>query len=209
MPDIARGTKILFQGDSITDSDRDRGAESDLGHGYVAVAAAKLRLRYPDGGLKIVNRGISGNRIWDLAARWQHDALDVRPGILSILIGVNDAAADVSVADFEATYDALLAETIRALPNTRLVLCEPFMLIPGRSTDDAEHWRATVRERANIVAKLAAKYRTAFVRFQKVLDEVCERAPANWWLPDGIHPTPAAHEVLADEWIRTVVASDR
>ena len=202
MPDIARGTKILFQGDSITDCDR--GAESDLGHGYVAVVATKLRERYPELKPVILNRGISGNRIWDLGARWQEDAIDLKPDILSILIGVNDAASDVSLADFEAAYDALLVQTGAALPHARLVLCEPFTLILGPSTPEAERWRAIVRERANIVEKLATKHRAPFVRFQKVLDEAATRAPAEHWLPDGIHPTHAAHELLADEWIRTV-----
>lgn len=198
------GASILFQGDSITDCDRDYDQPTALGHGYVTSAAAKLQQRYPERQLVFVNRGISGNRVYDLAARWQSDALELKPDVISLLIGVNDTAGEVSPADFEAAYDELLAHTIRTLPNTRIVLCEPFTLVIGPTTKEAEHWRASVRHCASIVEKLAKKYRVPFVRFQKVFDDAVKRAPAEHWLPDGLHPTAAAHELLADEWIRTV-----
>ena len=203
------GSRILFQGDSITDCDRHRDEQTDLGHGYVTIIATELSRRHPQHQFVIANRGISGNRVWDLAARWQTDAIDLKPDVISILIGVNDTAGEVAPGDFEAAYDELLAYTVRTLPNTRLVLCEPFTLIIGPPTPEAEHWRSSVRHCASIVERLAKKYRVPFVRFQKVLDDAVKRAPAEHWLPDGIHPSAAAHELLAAEWIRSVAALDQ
>src|SRR5258705_4250978 len=61
------GTVVLFQGDSITDCGRDRASADPnragpLGTGYpLLIAAAELAAR-PERGLKVFNRGISGNR---------------------------------------------------------------------------------------------------------------------------------------------------
>ena len=200
--------KILFQGDSITDADRGAEAAPDagLGHGYVYLVAARLSADHP--GLRLVfrNRGVSGNKIYDLAARWEEETIPLRPDVLSILVGINDTTAEMALEEFEAAYDALLEHTKAALPNVRLVLCEPFALLPPEVGGGANVWETNVRQRARIVEKLAAKYRAAFVRFQKVFDEARKRAPAEYWLYDGIHPTHVGHQLMADEWIRAVAA---
>ena len=45
------------------------------------------------------------------------------------------------------------------------------------------------------------------VFLQKVFDEAVRRAPAEYWLFDGVHPFYAGHQLMADEWIRTVKAA--
>ena len=202
------GDKILFQGDSITDADRGAHGAPDagLGHGYVYLVAARLTADHPTRRLVIGNRGVSGNKIHDLAARWEADAIALRPDVLSILVGFNDSAAEMAFDTFEAAYDRLLQETKAKLPNVRLVLCEPFALLPNEADGRRNVWETNVRERARIVERLAAKYGAAFVRFQDVFDRARKRAPAEHWLCDGIHPTPAGHQLLADEWVRVVTS---
>jgi lysophospholipase L1-like esterase len=200
------GDKLLFQGDSITDADRgaDGAPDAGLGHGYVRLVAARLTADHPARRLVIGNRGISGNKIHDLAARWDADTIALRPDVLSILVGVNDSATDMPFDEFEAAYAAILEETKAKLPNVRLVLCEPFALLPNEADGQPNVWETNVRERARIVERLATKYRAPFVRFQKVFDAARKRAAAEHWLYDGIHPTPAGHQLMAEEWIRAV-----
>ena len=200
------GDKILFQGDSITDADRgpDGAPDAGLGHGYVYLVAARLSADHPARRLVFGNRGVSGNKIHDLGARWQEETIALRPDLLSILAGVNDTAGEMPLDEFEAAYDRLLEHTKAELPNVRLVLCEPFALLPPEADGQPNLWETNVRERARIVERLATKYRAAFVRFQKVFDAARRRAPAEQWLYDGIHPTHAGHQIMADEWIRAV-----
>ena len=82
---------VLFQGDSITDADRARDVPDSLGCGYAAVTAALLGVSYPERRITFVNRGLNGNRISDIRARAQKDILDIKPDVLSILVGINDA----------------------------------------------------------------------------------------------------------------------
>jgi lysophospholipase L1-like esterase len=207
-PAFRPGARVLFQGDSITDGNRGRNTDPNhiLGHGYVFLIAAKYGAALPERGLVFINRGISGNTASELAFRWQTDTLDLKPDILSILVGINDAARQVPLDRFEETYDRLLAESVAANPNIRLVLCEPFTLPVGRYKERWEEWRANVQQRQAIVERLASKYHAALVKFQKVFDDACQRAPAEYWIWDGIHPTYSGQQLMADEWVRVVLS---
>ena len=90
---IKKGDTILFQGDSITDSAREKEREmpndpNSLGKGYAFLAAAHLLKTLPQHNLTIYNRGISGNKVYQLADRWDKDALDLKPDWISILLSL-------------------------------------------------------------------------------------------------------------------------
>src|SRR3954465_6595950 len=85
------GARILFQGDSITDGNRGRSSDPNhiLGHGYVFIIAAKYGATLAALNLDFINRGSSGNTVRELQKRWEKDTLELKPDVLSILIGVN------------------------------------------------------------------------------------------------------------------------
>ena len=203
-PTFSENARILFQGDSITDGNRGRNEDPNhiLGHGYCFIIAAKFGAQYPERKLTFLNRGISGNKVTDLAARWQKDTLDLKPDVLSIMIGINDSG-NIPLDQYEQVYDKLLVDAKAANPKIRLVLCEPFYLPKdGRQEGDARG--QDVKLRQAIVAKLAAKHHAALVKFQHVFDDACKRAPAPYWIWDAVHPTYSGHQLMADEWIKTV-----
>ena len=134
---LLKGQTILFQGDSITDAGRNKedmgfNTGRNLGSGYSVLAAASLLRRYASLDLKIYNKGISGNKVFQLAERWDKDCLDIKPDVLSILIGVNDiwhklnGRYDGTVKIYRKDYIALLERTKTALPDVKLIICEPF-----------------------------------------------------------------------------------
>ena len=51
---------------------------------------------------------------------------------------------------------------------------------------------------------MAQAHGEAVVRYQRAFDEAARRAPAEYWIWDGVHPTYRGHQVMADEWVRTV-----
>jgi len=206
MPMFSKDARILFQGDSITDGNRGRSADPNhiLGHGYAFIIAARYGAALADRNLTFMNRGVSGNTVPDLKVRWQKDTLDLKPDVLSILIGVNDQGRNLPLEQFESEYDQLLADARGANPDIRLVLCEPFGLPVGKKKENWEAWNDGLHQRQAIVAKLAAKYHAALVRFQHVFDEAVQRAPAEYWIWDGVHPTYSGHQLMADEWVKTV-----
>ncbi len=207
------GKRILFQGDSITDGNRGRTEDPNhiMGHGYAFSIASRWGYAYPEKDLHFINRGVGSDKIIDLQARWQEDTLDQKPDILSILVGINgctsmvgDWPPQVNAALFEHTYTQLLDQSLQALPNVQLVLCQPFILKVGQVAEKWEAYQKEMQQRQEIVAALALKYKAIFVPFQDALNKACKRAPADYWIWDGIHPRVAGHEVLALEWMKQV-----
>ena len=210
LPVLQKGAVIVFQGDSITDGGRAMTGNDynhTMGQSYAFILSAQIGALYPERNLTFINRGISGNRVPDLIGRWKKDTLDLKPNFLSIMIGINDTLREgftTTAEQYEQSYDQLLAETIAALPNTKIVLCEPFLLPVRLHKDKYAMEMVELNKRQVIAAKLAAKYHLPFVRFQKAFDEACQKAPADYWCWDGIHPHYAGHALMAQEWLKTV-----
>ena len=206
----ADGTVVLFQGDSITDTGRDRGvadpnAARALGSGYPLLVASAALAAHPDRGLRFYNRGVSGNKVPDLAARWAADTVALAPDVLSILIGVNDfwhtltGGYTGTVDDYEHQYAALLDDTGRALPRARLIVLEPFVLRCG-AVDD--RWFPEFDQRRAAAERIAQRAGATFVELQRVFDDLARKNTPQYWAVDGVHPTPAGHAVIAERWRR-------
>jgi lysophospholipase L1-like esterase len=205
---LAVGTRILFQGDSITDAGRDRKSDkpnnaNGLGRGYPLFVAGELLRDHAVKKLEIFNRGISGNKVPDLAARWQTDCLDLQPAVVSILIGVNDIWHKLNgnysgtVEDYATGYRKLIEDTQSKLPDTRVVICEPFVLKCGAVNDK---WFPEFEERRETAVKLATDLKLTFVPFQQMFNRAVENSPPEYWAADGVHPTVAGHALMASEW---------
>ncbi len=211
--ELKAGAVILFQGDSITDGNRGRNEDPNhiMGHGYAFSIASRVGFDYHEKKYVFYNRGISGNKVTDLADRWQKDTLDLKPDVLSILVGVNDANSlvfnrqlPVSVEEYEEVYQILLEKTKALFPEIILVLCEPFVLKVGRMNEKWDASYSDMLKRQAIVRKLSQKYNTVFVGFQEVFDKACEKMPCDYWIWDGVHPTVPGHELMAREWMKQV-----
>lgn len=208
-----KGMVILFQGDSITDGNRGRNTDPNhiMGHGYAFSIASRWGAEFPEKGLIFYNRGISGNKVNDLASRWQKDTIDLKPDVLSILVGVNDSSSVVfqrepviTIEKYEEGYQSLLEQTKVLFPEIVFVLCEPFILPVGKVKENWDAYKTDIVKRQAVVRKLASQYNAVFIGLQEVFDKACEKAPADYWIWDGVHPTVAGHELIAQKWIRLV-----
>lgn len=201
--------RILFQGDSITDCGRNREDFYGLGTGYPLLVEGRLGLEEPEV-YEVLNRGISGNRIVDLYARMKEDIINMKPDVLSILIGVNDVwhelewGQGVSTEKFEKIYTMLLEELREALPDTRMILIEPFVLKGCGTAKYFTPFKEGVTEKAQVVRKMAEKFGVDFIPLQADLDELEKKASEGYWLGDGVHPTIRGHKLIADKWVRTL-----
>lgn len=213
LPKIKKGATVLFQGDSITDMKWGRN-QSDknhyLGHSYVYLIAARLHTDMPEAELNFLTRGVSGNTVPDLQSRWQQDALDLNPDVLSILIGVNDVGRairsgnEVDVAAYESGYRSLLEQSRKLNPDLKLVLLEPFVLPKSETTSGRPGWRDQIDRIRPVVARLAADFQAVLIKTQTIFDEAARRIAPTHWIWDGVHPLPQGHELIARNWIETV-----
>ncbi|MCD6544960.1 MAG: SGNH/GDSL hydrolase family protein [Flavobacteriaceae bacterium] len=208
-----KGDTILFQGDSITDAGREKKKElannsRSFGSGYAFLAASSLLNSFPEKNLSIYNRGISGNKVYQLSDRWEKDCLDLKPDILSILIGVNDywhfrnGKYNGTVEIYKNDYRKLLERTIKVLPNVKLVVCEPFYVLNTNAVD--ESWVKPMKEYQVAAHSIAKEFNTIWVPFQKVYDKAVTYAPATYWTGDGVHPAMPGAQLMAEAWLRAV-----
>ena len=203
-------TRILFQGDSITDVGRSREDNENVGRGYPHLVKAALNFAEPQK-YDFINRGISGNRIVDLYARIKSDIINLAPDFMSILIGVNDVAHElyrhngVDEAKFEKIYGMLIEEVLDALPNIKILIMEPFVL-PAFATSEKlpegtyEDYRAETEKRAAAAKRVAERYGLEFLPLQRLFDSAAAVSFPEYWLADGVHPTEAGHALIAVEW---------
>jgi len=207
---LKRGDKILFIGDSITDAGRRDPNWAPLGRGYVYFAANWLRARYPELELQVENRGIGGNTVLDLKDRWQQDALDESPNVLSCLIGINDAMRVVRRSpghqglrpeDYERNYGELLLR-IRDACGCRFVLWEPFLITHETNTLATE----LLKQYIEAVHRLAERFAAILVETQRIFREACEKRSPEYWAGDSVHPTPQGHALMAQALLEAIGA---
>jgi lysophospholipase L1-like esterase len=198
------GQKLLFIGDSITDCGR-RDIAAPYGNGYVSLVRALLLARYPELGPDLVNRGIGGDTVRHLAARWERDVVSERPDWLSVKVGINDVwrrfgdspGEAVPLDEYRDTLEGLLRRA-REATGAKLILMEPYVIEPNRS----EPMRAEMDRYCAVVGVLAAEHDAVLVRTQTAFDAALAHTPAGAWADDRVHPNLPGHAVIALAWLR-------
>lgn len=223
--------KALFIGDSITDggwgnscgdmrpsSDR---SQSDMnhiyGHSYMMLCASEIQSRLPQKDIAFYNRGISGNTLADMAARWGSDAVALRPDLVTILIGTNDveyyvAKDTMGLFDFgkwERTYRALLDTMQVVCPDVRFALGAPFVGKVGwRGAASNFQLRQRMIDSMDVIVRnIASDYSAVLLPFDSLFCNLLADQPRqDYWIWDGVHPTPAGHRRMADLWLNKMGA---
>ena len=172
------------------------------------LAGAAILNKYEMLDLKIYNKGISGNKVYQLAERWDKDCLELKPDVLSILIGVNDIWHKLNgnyngtVEIYRNDYIALLERTKKALPNVKLIICEPFAVKGVKAVD--ETWYPEFFDYQKAAKDIAKQFGATFIPFQSVYDEAVKRAPGSYWTGDGVHPSLAGAQLMAKAWMKAL-----
>ncbi|XOV94625.1 MAG: SGNH/GDSL hydrolase family protein [Bacteroidota bacterium] len=204
---------VVFQGDSITDAGRNKESQKvndfrNMGYGYAMLACAELMGGFPQTKWSLYNRGISGHKVPQLDARWDKDTLDMKPDVVSILIGVNDYWHTFThdykgtVESYEKDFDALLKRTSDSQPGVKFIIGEPFALKEGSSIQKLPNWYPGFYEYQKAAKRVADKHQAAWIPYQQIFDEACEKAPFDYWGPDGVHPSFAGCQLMAQSWLK-------
>lgn len=197
---------FLFQGDSVTDANRDDENQENfgLGCGYALLVASDFA-RNRKGEIKFINRGVSGDRVTDVYARIKEDIINIRPDYMSILIGINDVSHELTMQcgnkpdKFEKIYSMLLDEVKEALPDIKIIIMEPFVLNGSATAELWEEFRTEVQKLAQVSRRIAEKYNCAFVPLQEKFNEASADGDTRYWSVDGVHPTAAGHQIIKEE----------
>ena len=200
------GQRIVFIGDSITDSERLREVPP-FGNGYMSLVRAFVTARHPELGLTWFNRGVSGDTVRDLDRRWEQDVIALKPDWLSVMIGINDIWRAFEGRDAEAVPIDEYSETLhrlvkRAVDETgcKLILAEPYLI----EADQAEPQLVETRRYCEVVAGIAADFGALHVRSQLAYDRALATTSSQDWAHDRIHPNLPGHAVLAQAFLDAI-----
>lgn len=205
---------LLFQGDSITDAGRQKhqyyaNSGGGMGLGYVHHTVTELLGKHPQKNIKCYNRGISGNKVFQLANRWEEDCLQIQPDVLSILIGVNDFWHTLThnyqgtALTYEKDLRALLQSTKDQLPDLSLIIAEPFVIKGGTAIDNAA-WFPAFNAYQSAAKNIAKDFEATFIPLQSIFDKALEVAGVEYWCPDGVHPSLAGAYLMSQAWLEAL-----
>lgn len=203
-----KGQIVLFQGDSVTDCSRSRENQNDLSNGYAGKIAAVYNALFNENEIKFINRGISGNRVQNLLERYNDDFKAVKPDFISILIGINDtwrrydSNDETTALQYENTYESLLQKIKEDMPNTKIMLIEPF-LIPVKK--EQEVWREDLDPKIQVVRRLANKYADYCLPADGIFASLqTKNVSPDIYAADGVHPTSLGHNIIAQTYLKAL-----
>ena len=204
--------KFLFQGDSITDTNRvdDNEDNFGLGCGYPLLLSAELSKKMK-GEFKFINRGVSGDRITDIYVRIKEDIINLQPDYMSILVGVNDVSHELTMQcgvdpeKYEKIYALLIEEIKSSLPDIKIIVMEPFVLKGSATQNLWEQFKTEVKKYGEASRRIAEKYGLEFVPLQNIFDEVSADGDIRYWSVDGVHPTAAGHQIIKEELQKAIM----
>jgi lysophospholipase L1-like esterase len=210
---MEKGCKLVMIGDSITDAGRDQaqggeGLFEAYGSGYVSLVNALLMTCYPERRIRVVNQGISGHTVRDLAGRWQRDVIEQEPDWVSVMIGINDVwrqfdlpllkEKQVQLEEYEQTLSDLVASTRPRVKG--MVLMTPYFIEANRN----DPMRRRMDAYGAVVGRLASEHDAVFVDTQAAMDRYLASYHPSQIAWDRVHPTLTGHMILARAWLDAV-----
>lgn len=208
---ILAGKRIVFIGDSITSAARDfalggEGAgQNAYGDGYVRVVKSMIEAFYPERRIRVTNRGIGGNTIRHMAARWADDVLALNPDWLSVMIGINDVwrqfdspmqkEIHVYPEEYLTTYRNILQQVRPRLEG--LVICSPYVI----DDNPNDPMRRRMDEYREMSALIAREFDAIYVDAQAPFDAYLNHQHSNHLCADRIHPSSTGHMLIARAWL--------
>ncbi len=201
MIEIKDGYKILFLGDSITDKKFNSRENYRLkGKNIYALQVAKaLKKKYSN--LEFFYKGIASNRTYHIYDRLTKDCIDLKPDVIIMLIGVNDAWENYVPEEYPPLLRPMephLKEIYRRLnaelPQTQLLILLPFMI---DAVEEKLPFHKVLDEYSAVLRNYAEDNNAEIIDLQEVFNVSQKNTEPKELATDGIHPTNLGHSVIA------------
>jgi acyl-CoA thioesterase I len=182
----------LFQGDSVTDCHRNRSLPGSMGDGYVSLLSQTKK------GIKLVNKGVSGERTHDLVMRWTEDLMSTQPDYLTLLIGVNNIWHQYLLNrpsflyEFSHHIKYMLNQVKRLFPDTKTLILSPFLLECGVVE---QAWIHELDQQISELKSIANDYHLPFLDLHELFKK--SKLPPIQIAEDGVHPTQLGYQIIA------------
>ena len=192
---IAKPTRVVFFGDSITQAGVNPG-------GYID----RLKKMLPAEQFELMGAGIGGNKIYDLFLRMDEDVLAKQPDVVIVWVGVNDVWHKSSFGTgtdpdkFVKFYEAVVKKLQAA--NAKVMLCTPAAI--GEKTDFSNQQDGDLNQYSQLIRDLAKRRNLQVIDLRKAfLEYNLKNNPDNKekgiLTTDRVHLNEAGNQLVAEQ----------
>lgn len=199
---LKKDSKVLFIGDSITDVKFNLRFFYKIKGRKVYALQVKDKLRAYSKDIKVDIKGIASNRTYHIYDRLTKDCINLKPDVIIMLIGVNDAWENYVPQDYPPLLRPMephIREVYRRirmeLPDTQVLYLMPFMI---DAVEEKFPFHKTLDEYREILKNIALENGATVLDMQEVYYEAQKTMAPKDLAIDGIHPTNLGHKVMAD-----------
>lgn len=208
MIELKDNQKILFIGDSITDISFNRKFAHRIGGSKVYCLQVAKELKRKHKGLKFFYKGIASNRTYHVYDRLTRDCINLKPDVIVMLIGVNDAWENYVPEQYPPLLRPMephLKEVYRRinteLPNTKIITLLPFLI---STIEEKQPFHNILNNYIERIVDIAQGYADEIVALQPLFDEAEKTIAPVLLARDSVHPTNLGHKVIADAVLKVI-----
>ncbi|MBQ9913642.1 MAG: SGNH/GDSL hydrolase family protein [Clostridia bacterium] len=199
---ISKDSKILFIGDSITDVRFNRRKRFTIKGKDVYALQLKRRFKKYSKDIKVEIKGVASNRTYHVYDRLTSDCISLKPDVIIMLIGVNDAWENYVPENYPPLLRPMephIREVYRRirteLPNTQILYLMPFLI---DAVEEKFPYHKTLDEFREVLKSIALENGATVLDLQEVFYQAQKSIDPVRLAVDGIHPTNLGHKVMAD-----------
>lgn len=199
---LKKDSKVLFIGDSITDVKFNFRFMHKIKGRNIYALQLKKRFRKYSKDIKVDIKGIASNRTYHLYDRLTADCINLKPDVIIMLIGVNDAWENYGPENYPPLLRPMephmreIYRRIRAeLPHTQVLYLMPFLI---DAVEEKLPFHKTLDEFREVLKGLAEENGALLLDLQQVFYDEQKNTDPKKLAIDGIHPTNLGHKVMAD-----------
>ncbi|MBQ8503392.1 MAG: SGNH/GDSL hydrolase family protein [Clostridia bacterium] len=199
---INKNSRVLFLGDSITDVRFNRKQRFNIKGRNIYALQLKKRLKGYSKSIDVQIKGIASNRTYHIYDRLTNDCISLKPDVIIMLIGVNDAWEHYVPEQYppnprrtEPHIREIYRRIKEELPGTQVLYLMPFMV---DSVEEKLPFHAKLDEYREMLKGIAEENGALVLDLQQVIYDAQKVTEPKKLALDGIHPTDYGHRIIAD-----------
>ena len=192
----------MFLGDSITDVKFNFRFAYKFGGRNIYALQLKKKFKKYSKAIKVDIKGIASNRTYHVYDRLTKDCIDLKPDVIIMLIGVNDAWENYGPENYPPLLRPMephIREIYRRikmeLPTAQVLYLKPFLI---DTIEEKLPFHKILDEYRGVLEAVALENGALVVDLQEVFYDAQKTFEPKKLAVDGIHPTNLGHKIMAD-----------
>lgn len=199
---IRKDSRIVFIGDSITDVKFNSRFRFKFRVKNIYATQLKKKFRKYSKKINVDIKGIASNRTYHVYDRLTKDCINLKPDVVIMLIGVNDAWENYGPENYPPLLRPMephireIFRRLRAeLPDAQILYIMPFLI---DAVEEKFPFHKILDEYRELLKAVALEHGATVIDMQEVFNDTQKTTAPKDLAVDGIHPTNLGHSIMAE-----------